>query len=179
MFEEEYTRLGEIEREYESMGLSSKWVDEYTRMRTCYPDPATDMPFHNGNFLMLPEGTMPHDVYMQKLTSLTEDLEKAENSAREARRFNDAQKDEYIRCYGKAAYEQDMSRRKELNKQQLARPSQIEQELRVHLFNFKPIKVRDFHKKIRTLSREQIRIKTNIRITEATMMIEEEKIAQK
>ena len=173
MFEEEYTRLGEIEREYESMGVSSKWVDKYERDCIAYQGPTTDMPMHDGRYLLLPEGTMPHDVYMQKLTSLTEDLEKAEKSAREASRFNDAQKDEYIRCYGEAAYKRDMSKRMELQKQQLSKPNQVKRELRALLFNFKPIKVKDFREKIKTLSREQIQIQTSIRITEVTMMMEE------
>ena len=173
MNEEEHARLREINQEYERMELSSKWVDEYARMLTFYPDPATEMPSHDGKFLMLPEGSIPCDQYIQKLTQLTESMEKAEEHAAAARRFkpnSDPHQQDYISRFGKAAYDQEMMRQDEMRKQQLRKPKELDRELRAHLTKFKPIDVKAFHDKIQSLIKEENRLRTNIRITEATMM---------
>ena len=76
-----HARLAEIEKEYELMGLNRQNVDEYVIMSVVYPDPATDMPSHNGRFLMLPPGTVPHELYTEKLTSLVQSMEEAPQKA--------------------------------------------------------------------------------------------------
>jgi hypothetical protein len=173
MNEEENARMNEIHQEYELMGVTSKWVDEYARMLASYPDPATDAPTHDGRFLMLPEGTMPCDLYIEKLTRLTESMEKAEEHAAVAKRFkpsDDPTQPDYISRFGKAAYDQEMTREAEMRKQQLRKPKELDHELRTHLTKFKPIDVKAFHDKVQSLIKEENRIWTNIRIKEATNM---------
>ena len=171
--EEEHARLHEINRQYELMGVTSQWVDEYARTLTFYPDPATDAPSHDGRFLMLPEGSMPCDLYIEKLTQLIESMEKAEEHAAVAKRFkpnDDPTQRDYISSFGKSAYDQDMARQAEMRKQQLRKPKEFDYELRTHLTKFKPIDAKAFHDKIQSLIKEENRIRTNIRIQEATMM---------
>ncbi len=173
MTEAEHIRLAEIEREYESMGITSKWVDEYARMSVIYADTATNTPSHNGMYLMLPEGTIPHEVYMEKLTRLIRDMEKAEDSLRIANRSKllneECSKDEYISRFGQSAYDQDMSRKAEMRRHQLAKPKEVHYELRTHLTKFKPINSQAFHDKMDALIKEQTRILTNVRIHEASV----------
>jgi hypothetical protein len=167
--------LDEINQEYERMGVTSKWVDEYARLLTFYPDPATDMPSHNGAFLMLPEGAMPCDMYIEKLTKLIESMEKAEEYAATVKQFksNDdsSHRNDYVSRFGKAAYDQDMSRQAEMRKEQLKKPKEFDNEIRIHLTKFKPINGPAFHDQIQNLIKEENRIRTNIRIQEATMMM--------
>ena len=173
MNEEEHARLYAINQEYERMGVTPVWVDEYARMLTFDPDPATDTPTHDGRFLMLPNGTMPCDLYIEKLTQLTESMEKAEEHAAAAKRFkpsDDPTKRDYISRFGKSAYDQDMARQAEMRKQQLRTPKELDHELRMLLTLLKPIDVKAFHDKIQALIKEENRIRTNIRIQEATMM---------
>ena len=170
MHEQEYERLGEIEREYESMGITSGWILEYNRLSTLYPDPVTDQPFHNGQYLMLPSGTMPCEIYLQKLTSFIEDLEKEEKLAREAHRSYTIDNERYNSELGKIN-KLYIASRMELYKRQMARPKQIEEELYRHLFKVKPIDVKGFHDKMNALMKEKMKIMTNIRIAEATMMM--------
>jgi len=169
----QHPRLAEIQLELKSMGITSTWIEEYVKLSKFYPDPANDMPSHNGVFLMLPADTMPHDIYTEKLTQLIEDLEKAEACARSFKKvkpsIDEIHKDEYVRRYGKGAYDQEMGRQAELRKQYLARPKEIQYELYIHLTRFRPINVKDFHDKINALVKEQIDILTNIRISEASM----------
>jgi hypothetical protein len=173
MTEAERDRLAEINQEYESMGLTPQWVSEYTRLSPFYPDAANDMPSHNGRYILLPEGTIPHEIYTEKLTRLIESMEKAETYVRGVKRWKQTDeehtKDEYIRSYGKAAYDQHVSRQAEINKKKLAQPKEIQHELYTHLTKLKPINAKAFHDKMDRLIKEEIRILTNIRIHEASM----------
>ena len=173
MNEEEHARLYAINQEYERMGVTSKWVDEYARMLTFYPDPATDTPTHDGRFLMLPEGTMPCDLYIEKLTRLTESMEKAEEHAAAAKRFKPSSpcvKSGSQYANPSRSERIEMDRQAEMRKQQLRKPKELDHELRMLLTLLKPIDVKAFHDKIQALIKEENRIRTNIRIQEATMM---------
>jgi hypothetical protein len=161
----EHARLAEIEKEYESMGCSRQWVDEYVRMSVFYPDPA--MASENGRFLMLPPGTLPHKIYTEKLESLVKSMEKAEERAAQ-NMSDDVNKDEYVKRFGIRAYEQEMNRKAELRKHQLTKPKEMQQELRNLLTKFKPIDAKAFHEKINALIKEEIRLLVNVRILEAT-----------
>ena len=174
MTEAEHTRLAAIKQEYESMGLTPKWVDEYTRLSVFYLDPATDLPNHNGAYIMLPEGTIPHKKYTEKLDSLIKSMEDVEGRIRAAKRFKSMNlgghtEDEYIRCFGKGAYEQEVSKHAQLSKQRLKEINEIQHDLRMHLTKYKPINAEAFHGKMRALIKEEIRILTNVRINEASM----------
>jgi len=140
----EHDRLAEIEKEYELMGCSRQWVDEYVRMSVFYPDPATDMPSHDGRFPMLPPGTVPHKMYTEKLESLIQSMEKAKERAATS---EEVDKDEYVKRFGIRAYEQ---------------------ELRNLLTKFRPIDAKAFHEKLNALIQEEIRLLVNVRILEAT-----------
>ena len=171
--EEEHARLHEINRQYELMGVTSQWVDEYARTLTFYPDPATDAPSHDGRFLMLPEGSMPCDLYIEKLTQLIESMEKAEEHAAVAKRFkpNSSGPDRHLPLSRSEKMEiLEMNKQEEMRKQQLRKPKEFDYELRTHLTKFKPIDAKAFHDKIQSLIKEENRIRTNIRIQEATMM---------
>ena len=67
MERKEFSRLAEIQQEYERMGVSARWVSDYVRL----------MPFHHEMplSLLLPDGTMPHEDYMKKLAGLVERME--------------------------------------------------------------------------------------------------------
>jgi hypothetical protein len=175
MTEAEHARLAEIQQEYGAMGLTSQWVRDYTRLSAFYPDPATDMPSHDGKFIMLPPGTIPHEIYTEKLTNLTESMEKAEEHVRAIKRRKQSgeddeySKEEYIRSFGQGAYNQHVIRQAEIHKKKLTQPKEIQNELRLYLTESKPINARKFHNKIDNLIKEEIRILTNIRIHEASM----------
>jgi hypothetical protein len=164
----EHAGLAEIEKEYESMGCSRQWVDEYVRMSVFYPDPA--MASHDGRFLMLPPGTLPHKMYTEKLESLIQSMEKAEERAAQ-NMSDDVNKDEYVKRFGIRAYEQEMNRKAELRKHQLTKPKEMQQELRNLLTKFKPIDANAFHEKINALIKEEIRLLVNVRILEATAFV--------
>lgn len=174
MNEEEHARLYAINQEYERMGVTSKWVDEYARMLIEHPDPVKEPPNHNGGGCpMLPPGTMPCDLYIEKLTRLTESMEKAEEHAAAAKRFkpSSSEPDRHLPLSRPEKMEiLDMARQAEMRKQQLRKPKELDFELRVHLTHLKPIDVKAFHDKIQALIKEENRIRTNIRIQEATMM---------
>lgn len=143
MTEAEHTRLDEIQKEYESMGVTPQWVDEYARMSVSYPNAAMETPSHNGRHFMLPEGTMPHEQFMNRLEYLVESIEKAEMPV-----------------------QKDKNSKKQSS---LIDPKLMQQELRAHLKKFKPINAKAFHDKMDKLIKEENRILTNIRINEASM----------
>jgi hypothetical protein len=146
---------------------------------------------------MLPEGTSPHELYMEKLTELLKDVENAEESirvgkdeyskdeyirrfgkrahdqyaSRKAELVNDEKcsDDEYISRFGKDAYDQDMNMKKDLRKQRITKLKEIHHELRTHLTKFKPINAKAFHDKMEALIQEQTSILTNVRIHEVIM----------
>jgi hypothetical protein len=161
----EHARLAEIEKEYESMGCNRDWVSNYVHWSTSHED----RPFHNGIYLWLPPGTMPHMLYMEKLTSLVQSMEEAEECAKNIKNTSeDVDKDQYVKRFGTHAYEQEMKRKAELRRHKLIRPKEIQHELRVFLTKSRPIDATAFREKMDALIREEIRLLVNIRIMEAT-----------
>jgi len=148
MTEAEHTRLDEIQKEYESMGVTPQWVDEYARMSVSYPNAAMETPSHNGRHFMLPEGTMPHEQFTKRLEYLVESIEKAEMPVQK-------DKNSKKQYFPKQSFPTD--------------PKLMQQELRAHLKKFKPINAKAFHDKMDKLIKEENRILTNIRINEASM----------
>jgi hypothetical protein len=168
-------RLAEINNEYKSMGLTPEWVDEYSRLSQMYLDPPTDLPSHNGSFLMLPEGTIPDNIYTDKLNQLTKRKENLDGRMRAAKRLKAVDrrysKDEYIRCFGKVSYAQEEMKNADMCRQQLKEANEIQYELRMHLTKFRPINVQIFHDNMDSLIKEQNLILTNICIDNAPISV--------
>ena len=147
------------------MGCNRDWVSNYMRMSVSHED----MPFHNGNYILLPPGMMPHMLYMEKLTSLVQSMEEAEECAKNIKNTSDdVDKDQYVKRFGTRAYDQEMNRKAELRRDKLIRPKEIQHELRVFLTKSRPIDATAFREKIDALIREEIRLLVNVRILEAT-----------
>jgi hypothetical protein len=84
MNELQWTRLSEIQKRFEALGLTPEWIDRYIENRPLYPiDPEKAMT-PDGRMVMLPPGTLPDYVFYETLQSIIKNMEVARQNAIQA-----------------------------------------------------------------------------------------------
>ena len=139
------TRLTEINKRFEALGLTPEWINQYMENRALYPMHPEKAMTPDGRMIMLPPGTLPDYVFFGTLSKIIKEMEIAKQNAIQAQSpmqpadsGSTANLDEYQR--------------------HLCRFYVIQNDLHIHLTQYKPISTGEFLEEVNSLINERLRL---------------------
>ena len=142
-----WARLAEIEKRFEALGLTPTWINGYMENRALYPLYPEKAMTPDGRMIMLPPGTLPDYLFFETLQTIIKNMNTARQSAMQARTL-----------LSSAAADADASANWDEYQRHLCSHYVIQNDLHIHLTQYKPISAKSFIEEVNSLIDEKLQI---------------------
>ena len=166
----QWSRLAEIEKRFQVLGLTQQWIDTYMENRPLYPIQPEKAMTPDGRMIMLPPGTLPDYVFYETLNTIIRNMETARKNAIQARQqvfypsaLTTTATTTTTNTQGDGAAATNASfpdspANLDVFQRHICSFYVIQNDLHVHISKYKPIRALEFLEEVNNLIDEKLRI---------------------